>query len=440
MMLYSRLAAVLCLGVSVLAVAACSDNPGSVGAGIGPGGSSDGAPQDTSVVVSSTDTRTTPSETGFASTNGPWRFLTGTVTDPLAGRLETTGALDLDGTVERTGSIADTSTNALDAKLQLTRSYIHGDTTTALTLELVELSREADMERAPADTTFPAESTVITTTSISPTTSTVTFSLPQSWISEHANDLQDDSEDPSFSDFHGFQLQTTSGQAVVGFEHDSATLQLTTSQDTVAFPASQSFTQIERTAPPSASLPDDRRLLLDGIGTALTFNWADNNPLDSLAQTNDRLNRADLIIPVETDPSFASTASNFVRPSPSGYRIRARQRDDSPNCRELGFFSRSIDGTDGCGLPTSLDQTSTKARLTRNAASNLIERWFETGTQPFPSFHLEIANRADASASSRATTTRGLPSTIPVTIPIPTASSSTPLENLPRVTLTRTPL
>ncbi len=439
-MLYSRLAAILLCSGTLIAVAACSD-PGSVGADLGENNPSDGEPKDTTVVVSATDTLTTPSRTGIVSDDEPWRVLTGTVDDPIAGTIETTGYVDVDSSISdgSRGFAENVADDDLGAELRLSRSYVHGDTAQSVDVTLFALLDQADMDRAAADTQFPAESGAITTHSVSPTTeSTVTISLAD-WIDDRKSNLSGD----SFSDFHGFQLATTSGNAaVVGFEHGSAELRVTTPSDTIAFPVTQSFTNIERTAPPSVQTePEDRRLLVDGIGTALTFDWADDSPLAALANTSDRLNRATLSIPVDASFGTVAAGSDFVRPEPSGYRILAITDGSSPDCNELNLVTRSLPNASACGLPTVLDQVPGEARATPEASFEVVSRWFNDDARPFAGFRVEIANRRTDTdnPSERATTRRGLPSTIPVAVRMPVPSTFD-TEELPRVTLTRTPL
>lgn len=433
-MLYSRLAAILCVGVSVFAVAACSD-PGSVGAELGASPPSEGTPQTTNAVVSSTSSKTVASQTGIASDDGPWRFLTGTVDDDLAGTIETEGYVDFDAAVDPPDALADAPDAELNADLQLTRSYVHGDTTGDLTVELYDL-KEADMEGAQADETFQIDgSSSITSVSFAPTASEVTISLDD-WIDSRKSNLSGD----SFSSFHGFRLTSTSGDAVVGFEHDSATLQVTTSSDTATFPANQSFTNIQQLSSPSP-LPDNRALLLDGIGTFLSFDWSSSSSLNSLAteELDDRLNRAVLKVPIDT--SFPPKNDDFVRPAPSGYRILAIPNAESPDCSALDLDNRSLrDAGSACGLAmrTNPGVTQNQARTTGSSGVSLFDRWFSTGRSPFPTFRVEIANRGTPDPTDAETTRRGLPSTMPVAVRTDLATADT--SDLPRAILTTTPL
>ena len=436
MMLYFRLTVVALCGAVLLSVTACSD-PASVGADIAPTDSlSDGDPQTVDIVASSSGSVTTPPATGLVGRGRSWRFLTGTVTDELAGTIETDGYIDFLGTEPRPDTIASAPVDSLQATLQFDRAYRHGDTTTALQVELYDLTEQVDMARAPADTSFPAEASPVATYSVDPTDASVSLSLPPSWIAEHQSALQSNAP---FEDngFYGLKLSAASGAAVVGFDHGTASLQLSTSADTVAFTIEQSFTHIERTAPPSVTLPDDRARLVDGVGTTQAFNWNDNARLDSLIDQNTPLNGAEITVPVDT--AFRAPPANFVRPAPSGFRLLAGRRSDGPACFELGLLSLTS-AEETCVLPSSPGWVPGAARAASGAAFSVFDRWLRDGRRPIGDLRVELAARSSATPSQQETTQRGLPSTIPAVVYLPGAAPQPALDIRPRATLFVTPL
>lgn len=433
----SRLAVAVLCGAVLLSVVSCSD-PASVGTGLGPDSLSGGDPQVKNVVPARLDTARVAPLTGFApsallpgSDPRAWRFLTGTVSDPLAGRIEAAGYVDFIGSTERPSSIADEDPDSLDATLHLRRSYLHGDTTSTLEVQLYDLDGDAEMDRAPADTTFATELQPIRSESysISPTDTLVSLPLPTAWIEEHQAALQDSSSFGN-SSFDGFRLTATGGNVVVGFEHGSARLRLTTITDTVEFRPEKSFTHIERGRAPS--LGEDRLLLQDGVGIGLTMAW-DDGRIDSLGATNLLLNRAEISVPVDTT-LFTSPGSNFVRPRPTGYRILATRAEGAPSCGPLGLFALTERG-EQCIFPTVPEWVPAAARVVPDRTFPVFERWFVEGP-PFTSFRMEVTARTVASPNAQETARRGVPSTVPVVI----RTDAADVEDLPRAVLTVTPL
>lgn len=435
-MLYSRMAAALLCGIALLSVTACSD-PAGVGGNIGRDSLSGGDPITEEVVVSSAEQEASPARTGFTG-GGPWRVLSGRVVDDLAGTIVADGYLDYLGTVARPDTIANAPVEDLNVTLTLERVYRHGDPSAPLTVELFDLSQEAEMGDATADASFPTEAQPITTFDVSPSDTTTTVTLPDAWVQEHQDALQSDSLGDSGSSFDGFKLATTTGNAVVlGFDYDDAVLSLSTPADTVNFLPTQSFTHIERTADPTTSLAADERLLLDGVGLGLAFDWTSNTRLDSLLSENIALSRAEITVPFDTT-IYDNTGANFVRPEPTGYRLLATRRADGPSCRALNLFSReSVDDT--CFLPTNPNWVPEAARATSTSAFFIFDTWL-FDERPLDAFRAEIAARNGVPGSDQETVVRGLPSTIPAVVRIPSASSTADRDELPRASLTVTPL
>jgi len=439
MMSFSRLPVAVLGGILLLSLSACSD-PASVGSTLGPDSLTGGDPEVRNVVPTSLDTSITPSLTGFrASATLPgqpggqqrdWRVLTGVVDDPIAGVIEAEGYIDFLGSAPRSG-ISDASVDSLNAELRLRRSYLHGDTTSTLEVQLFDLDGPADMGRAPADTSFSTESSPLRTEpyAVSPTDTLVTLSLPSDWIEKHQAALQDSSSFPDGT-FDGFRLTTNDGGAVMGFEHGTATLRVTSPSDTVDFQTEQTFTHIERSqVPPTA---DDRLLLQDGAGVGLTMDWRGGR-IDSLAETNTLLNRAEISVPIDTT-LLEPSRSTFVRPSPTGYRVLASRTEGGLTCRQLNLFSLNPSGS-RCVLPTVSAWVPSAARVNSERAFPTFDQWFREGA-PFSRVRMEVAGRSSTSLNAQQTAQRGLPSTVPVLI----KTEATDTEELPRAVLTVTPL
>jgi len=436
-MSFSRLPITVLGGALLLFTAACSD-PASVGSALGPDSLSGGDPEVRNVVPSTLDTSTTPSLTGYSvpATVPPaqrrtWRMLTGVVNDPIAGVLEAEGYIDFLGTASRPSDVSDADVDSLNAELRLSRSYLHGDTTSTLEVQLFDLDGPADMQRAPADTSFSTESTALRSDpyTVSPTDTLVTLSLPSDWIRKHQAALQDSASFDGGS-FDGFRLTTTNGDAVMGFEHGSATLRLTTASDTVDFRTDQSFTHVERSQVPPAG--EGRLLLQDGVGVGLEMEWTDGK-IDSLADANTLLNRVEISVPVDTT-LLEPSRSTFVRPLPSGYRVSATRTDGALTCRQLNLFALDAAGS-RCIFPTVPEWVPADARVSSDRAFPVFDQWFTEGP-PLRQFRTEVASRDSESLSAQETARRGLPSTVPVLIKTEAAD----VEEQPRAIFTVTPL
>ncbi len=430
-----RLAAALLCGAVLLAVVSCSD-PASVGTGLGPDSLSGGDPETQNIVPSSLDTARVSPLTGFAGSplgqDRSWRFLVGQVDDPLAGPTEANGYIDFFGSENRPSTFQDLPASAFNVELRLRRSYLHGDTTSTLALQLYDLDGNADMARAPADTTFAAETAPVRpeTYSVAPTDTLVTLSLPDAWVEEHIATLKDSARFDDGS-FDGFRLTTTSGDAVVGYEHGSATLRMASESDTVDFQVEKTFTHVERGQPPA--LAEDRLLLQDGIGVGLSMAWTDG-AIDSLADANVLLNRAQISVPVDTSLLTPPAGSDFVRPLPSGYRLLATRAEGAPSCGALQLFERP-QRPGQCIFPTVPQWVPVAARPVADRTFPTFDRWF-VDRAPLSRFRMEITARASSNPSGRATALRGIPSTTPVVI----RTDAPTEEALPRAILTVTPL
>jgi len=434
-------------GALLLSLSACSD-PTGVGGELGGGSLEQGKPLSVDAVPDSLDTTTIPSQTGFDlssenASNRPWRFLAGAVNDPVAGVIEAEGYLDFRGTAVRPQSVEAATVSELDAELRLVPTYLHGDTLSTLDLNLYTLGSEVEMHRLPADTSFAPGSQLSppnqsgTSYSLLPVDSLVTLPLPDSWIQNHLEALK---ADTFGTNVKGFVLRAanrspTAGlrQVVAGFQFRSATLRVTTSSDTVDFNALKSHTNIERRGSPDVDT-GDWTLLQDGVGTSLTMSWDFGDPpLDSLKDTP--LNRVDVTVPIDTakmEASLAEAPLTFSRPRSKSFRMSATRADGSAECRQLGFLELR-DRPEICRLPINPAFAPNEARLGPQTAFSIFERSL-FDTPPLTAFQVGIAIQQNPTAEN--SIRRGLPSTAPVLVRTTSADTT----DLPRATLTLTPL
>jgi len=406
---------VLLLG-GILAVTSCSD-PAGVGGNLGETPVSSDSVQARTIPARAVGTVEAVSKTGRQLSPSPgqsvrnWRFLFGQVDDPLSGPISAEGYLDFAGSAARGSSIANSPVDSLDAQLRLRLTYVHGDTSSTLDVQLYDLRTEADMDRAPADTTFSSESTAINSYQVSPTDSLLRFNLPQSWIEEHQAVLQDSSE---FGDaFNGLKLTTSDGEVVVGIEHGSATLQLATRQDTVGFQSLKSFTHLEKEGTATTDLTD-RTLLQGGIGPRLVIDWDFDRRLFTDTLRNVPLNKANLTVPIDTSKMDQERPANpdFVRPRVNGYRILGELTPDASSCRQTGFRQFSND-PETCRLPSDPATPPGSARLDPQLTREVL-RQVLSQSPLFTRFQVEVAARE--SQQRQNTVQQGLPSTLPVLV------------------------
>ncbi|PSQ96279.1 MAG: hypothetical protein BRD55_07465 [Bacteroidetes bacterium SW_9_63_38] len=404
----------------LLSLAACSD-PGGVGANVGREPLSGENPSETTVMAVPTSDTTEASLTGLDGQGQSWRFLVGNVSDNLDGRLTNNLEIEADGYVDIGGPSAsnpfsNTSASELSASLRLVPTYRHGDTTATLDMELCDLqSSGVDMGRTRADESF-ATSNRIQSYSISPADlsapldqDTVTLDLPQSWIDNNASALKSDDDN-----LNGFKLAPTgSNTVIVGFQHGSATLRVTTNSDTADFGVQQSFTHIGETSgsTPTVSSPN-QRLLLDGVGRGLAFNWTKSDKFAALTDSV-VVSRAQIRASFDTGIYESNnTPSDFVRPSASDYRILATRRSGGPSCSTLDL-SKLNDDT--CVFPMEASEDPGDAQSDRGSTIDTFDRWL-SGERPLDAFRLGIADRDQIPSGLDGTTRRGLPSTIPAVV------------------------
>jgi len=466
------LCAALVGGVALLSLSACSDSS-DVGLGVGPDSLRGGQPVTLEVPPELDTTHTSPitgENIREQPARSPWRFLVGEVDDPVPGTgvIETEGYVDFAGQSSLPSQIQDASdADSLTAELRLTTDYRHGPDE-PMEVEVYDLTEEAPMDSARADTSFGADemaSVAVDTARIAPTNSLVTIELRKSWIGENLDTLQDTSNEGSGfeNDFLGFTIRAPNSQAVVGFSSFDAALRLTSiaSGDTVTtdYPALKTFTHIEQRN--AGDPPPGFKLLQDGIGVDLTMNWAygekefRNEPsTDSLPADTERvlpLNRAEIFVPADTSAlNQYSGGDDFARPLPKGYRIIATRGSDAPSCAALQLPVLS-QVNEACVLllgPSAADPSATLSgalvpnnfpRLPAAAAFTIFEESFRRVRNGqsllFTEYRVQVADRESIPDNAPSTTQRGLPSTLPVLVPVDGDDPGPP-----RATLTVTPL
>jgi len=428
-------------GVLLFSLSAC-DDASTVGLGVGPDSLSGGDPA-TLNITPALDTTTSPPQTGLELQpfnplvdRGPWRVLVGRVDDPIGGTIEASGYLDVQGRSDFPPEIRNAGSDSLSAQLRFTPTYVHGDTASSVEFRVLNLSEEAEMDQARADTTFPVGS-AIARRSIVPTDSLVTIDLPSSWLtSERLDVLRDTSDGGSAFDenFHGFKLVAAEESAVVGFSVSNATLRLIHTPDSTAadYPGIKAFTHIERRNVPDIA---DYRVLQGGVGIGLTMEWDySTSPLDTL--TRDPLNRAEIFVPIDTSAMEARSGSDsFARPLPKGYRVTAVRAQGSTVCSSIRTIVPLPQDDTRCALPLVPQAIPGAALVSNNTAFPIFETSLRQ-TPAFTRFRVEVADRRNSPSSRQQTVQLGLPSTIPVLVPMPEAEDTRP----PRATLTVTPL
>jgi len=473
------LCAVLLGSIALFLLPACSDSS-DVGLGVGPRSDSlgGGQPQTLGVLPAAVDTTQEVPITGENSREPPvrsdWRFLVGRVQDPVTTpslQVEAEGYVDFAGRSSLPDAIAAASdADSLTAELRLPVTYVHGIGNAAMPVDVYDLSDEAAMDSARASETFPADMTgpaSVDAAEITPTDSLVTIELRQDWIEQNLAVLQNTGDGGlSFEEeFSGFKIVAPNSQAVVGFSSTDATLRLTHVADTVSaeYTALKTFTHVEQQN--EVTPPSGYELLRGGVGTGLAMEWAygeaefqtevessapgsppiiDSLPVDTSAAVP--LNRAELLVPVDTAELNRRTGADFSRPLPNGYRIVATRHPDpsTPSCSNIFNVIGLATGDRACSLPLVSSAAPGAALVGNDYAFPLFDQTFRrvSGASeapqppPFTTFRVFVADRASTGGSG-STLQPGLPTTVPVLVPARAASAD---PGPPRATLTVTPL
>jgi hypothetical protein len=380
------------------------------------------------------------------SSQNAWRFLAGTVDDPIpgTGTVEAEGYVDFAGRNNIPSEITSPESGSVTAEVVLTTEYFHGYSTESVDVEVYDLTEEVDMDSARASASFNAGSSPVSVDTarinLSGSDSLATIRLQDSWVNENPEVFQ---TGESFEDnFHGFKITAPNSEAVVGFSSSDATLRLRTvssSDDTTPadYSGLKTFTHVEQRDVNEESSPEGYRLMQDGVGTGLTMEWNfEAPPLDTLE--SGPLNRAEIFVPNDTSALGSFTPSNFDRPRPQGYRIVATQPAEAALPSDVRPTAFPLSGND-FALPLVPSAAPVAALVPNNASFPTFQqslRRVRNGQPPvFTTFRVYVADREDTSVNQAATVRPGLPTTLPVLVPV---NGTEP--GPPRATLTVTPL
>ncbi len=433
-MMYGRFGAVLLCAALLWVVAAC-DDPSTVGVGVGPDSLQGGTPVTFDVGASSQTIAADPPVTGNGGSASLWRMLAGRVDDPLTGPLQASAYFDVQSPVALPDTILNAPAESLQVELNLQPAYLHGDSTSTVTLALFEVEEEMDAARATADQTFPATpirdggGAELTVTTPASNDSLVSFALPTRWIEDNLDVITDTTDSgAAFADaFHGFRVEARGGNAVLGFRRTGTTMEIRRTDTDLSsrFETQKQFTHIERTG--SKPALNDRLVAVDGMGEGFVFSFDFGAPpLDTLAGAF--VNRASILAPVDTNAWNEMRPENFVRPRGSiGYRTVATLTDASVSCGDAGVPALS-DTT--CAVPMVGESAPASALADLNVSLQIFRESLLTGPV-FADYRVEIAE----GRPQQNTLSLGLPSTIPVVFYAPGTTST----DSTRVTLTVTP-
>ena len=437
----SWLPALLVGGVLLVSLAACSDSS-DVGLGVGSDPLQGGEPSTIDVTPATRDTTVAPITGDNLQERPPsqnaWRFLVGTVNDPTpgTGTVETEGYVDFAGRSSLPSDIASADPDSLTAELRLTTDYLHGRSSGPVNVEVYDLTDEVKMDSVRATERFEAASSPVSVNGaqINPSDSLVTIQLQQSWINANLPTLSNTGNDGAdFEEaFHGFKVVAPNSEAVVGFSSSNTALRLRTvsSGDTTTadYSGLKTFTHVKQTN--AGDPPSGYRLMQDGVGAGLAMEWSfDENPLDTLESAP--LNRAEIFVP--NDTSALETRPDFERPQAQGYRIIATRASGAPSCSAVRSVVLS-DANQACVLPLDPSAAPGAALVPDNVSFPTFQQSLQRvrdGQSPiFTTFRVSIADRENTSVNQAATIQPGLPTTLPVLVPV----------DGPRATLTVTPL
>lgn len=282
-------ALLFCLS-AVLLFAACED-PSNVGIGL-IDQDEGGLPDVRTVDPTDFHNAPLPRATGSAP-----RVLAGRVEDPLVGTMQAEGYIDLSSTAGSSFRANDVES----ASLQLSPTYVYGDTTAPVTFAVRQITETWQSSALPADTSF-AVGSVIREFEFTPTDSLVVVPLPQNWISENDDVLRSEN---FAEEFHGFRFEQVSGNAVVGFAGQSQ-LRAFNSADSAVFPVNRAYSAARRLS--ETNLPE-RLLYQASAGPTVAFQLR----LDQEAISDAAINYARLVFYTDS-LTLSNTPSGFHRP------------------------------------------------------------------------------------------------------------------------------
>lgn len=327
-MTYRCLLAALVSGALLFSLAGCDDSS-TVGLGVGSDSLSGGEPETVnafpSVFEAESDTDA-PITSSVTSTNSGYRFLSGSVTDPVVGTITTRGHIDF-GQPATASSVA----SILSVDLILEPEYRYGSTTDQQTITVHDAVDEI-ISGLPSDTTALGVGAEITSASFTSSDTLVTVPLPDTWVTTNGPTLlnaSDDTENGYDATFNGVVLVPESGNHVMGFDRAGSRLRVIAElddgeQDTLDYIGSKSFTYIERTGTPN--VPATSELLVDGVGTRLATTIDFNDALfEELGPVP--VNRAEFVIPVDSAALSATQPVDFTRPEAGALLLRGELPD-----------------------------------------------------------------------------------------------------------------
>lgn len=295
---FAAVAAVLAL----FAVSACQD-PSTVGLGL----IDDEASNPNVRVLASTAATESPyrlSTSGRATADGQTRVLVGDVRDALYGDARAVAYVDARAPTLPNGFAERPVTRVT---LELRRSYVYGDTTAAVPVELRQIRLEPNWrpEGLPSDTTL-ATGDLLATAQFGPRDSLVVVPLPAAWVAANGAVFSSAAFETAFEGFEVRPAGRSGDGAVLGYNVATAAsvIRVATSRDTVLFRLDEVFTSVRRSAP--ALAPPGRRLLRGGVGTALRLSFDYAPAL--------RLPLAQAVLRLPLDRTLAGATGPFKRP------------------------------------------------------------------------------------------------------------------------------
>jgi hypothetical protein len=172
--------------------------------------------------------------TGGTTTEGAFRSLFGKVNDPVAGSFFMIGYVDFISSTNVTSAFRAAPVTFADLEFNI--DYVYGDTTQPLTFNLYEVDQAWNSSDVRSDTFLVAQ-TLVTTATLMPASKTIHVPLPQSWVNQHDTALRSTT---FVDDFHGFALQATQGDAVLGVHYSGSSIRASSVPgDTVNFSMSK---------------------------------------------------------------------------------------------------------------------------------------------------------------------------------------------------------
>jgi len=262
-------------------------------------GAAGGEPVTISLPPSRFENQSDPDITGGSGSTGAERALAGVVNDPALGMIEAKGNIDFSTTASRSDEFASSSLSM--AELTLDLDYVYGDTLTMLTLQLSDIIDDWSSLGITADSSVQVGAPVMEL-QVEPRSQILRFDLPEEWIQENDEVLRSDNFN---SLFHGFQLTTLSGNAVIGIHYSASTLKLAVPGDTAIFQMSKVMSSLEKTR---LDPPQGRHLIQDGTDSRIEVDFElDIEPLDG-----NLIHRS--IFRITADTPALETPIGFYRP------------------------------------------------------------------------------------------------------------------------------